>query len=866
MSKNLNYNLTFSTSSNVSNMGNIFTTGGNVGIGSSAPAFTLDITGSLRATGQVNLTSSTSIQNSTNNYSLTSGALNVSGDAVIGSELYFLNTTASPPTMNGRGTGSRIVLYPSQTVGGGDYGIGIESNNTWFQVPITSGGYKFYHGTTANVMGSGWVTLTAPHNSRGSIAVANVAGNWITNADAGDFTIRADSTTQKLHLGIGPQNASITLVSSGNIGIGTITPTYNLDITGNSRHYNANGISITISPNNGAFGAIECFTAGNTAKLPLCLNPYGGNVGIGTTAPLARLDISGGGDAGGASGESMLSLQYRTNNGGGFRHFVISRHNAVGLADTGNAIDFYLNNASTASTSSAPGTGNILGMTIAANGVGIKTTSTNSTLTVNNIVADRNVFDHSVSPLTVTQNSSSGTSILNDQLPVMHLCRQGFSGQTFGQRATFALSRYENNAANSRTRLDIQLAQNMYDTQNVMSIRGDGNVGINTTAPGTTLDVSGSARFISNINGPPNFFGIQNVNGGSSAYTAMFLGNETANYLSIFLNSTTRSLDGGLSSATIRNDGGALRLQSIAGNSTIFLGTNGNIGINTLTPSTAKLVISGVPGAVGLDLSSTDQYTEMRVVRNSLSSIDKDMYIQLAAGTGSKLRLYSNNTETMVLSSSNIGIGTATPTSRLTITPSTTESKITLWGNATNHYGFGVSGNQLNYHTETTSADHVFYGGGTNGNGTEVMRVKGTGVVSVTGVVKSSIPSWNVYLTGAGGVTGLITYNATLATAVNCTFNAGTGRVTCTIAGRYYIFFNAFANNDTSTGTQVLLRKNGTSISRCYNNSKLANAYGPSMPISAIVDLVVNDYIDVFCDSGSLHTNDNCYFGGYMLG
>ena len=113
---------------------------------------------------------------------------------------------------------------------------------------------------------------------------------------------------------------------------------------------------------------------------------------------------------------------------------------------------------------------------------------------------------------------------------------------------------------------------------------------------------------------------------------------------------------------------------------------------------------------------------------------------------------------------------------------------------------------------------------------------------------------------GVGGVTGLITYNATLATAVNCTFNAGTGRVTCTIAGRYCIFFNAFANNDTTTSTQVLLRKNGALISRCYNNSKLSN------PISAIVDLVVNDYIDIFCNSGSLHGNENCYFGGYILG
>ena len=81
----------------------------------------------------------------------------------------------------------------------------------------------------------------------------------------------------------------------------------------------------------------------------------------------------------------------------------------------------------------------------------------------------------------------------------------------------------------------------------------------------------------------------------------------------------------------------------------------------------------------------------------------------------------------------NVGVGTASPLSRLSISPGTTEAKITLWdnGSTTSHYGFGVSGAQLNYHVPGTGDTHVFYQGGKNGNGTELMRIQGNGTVGI---------------------------------------------------------------------------------------------------------------------------------------
>lgn len=88
---------------------------------------------------------------------------------------------------------------------------------------------------------------------------------------------------------------------------------------------------------------------------------------------------------------------------------------------------------------------------------------------------------------------------------------------------------------------------------------------------------------------------------------------------------------------------------------------NGNVGIGTTTPTTAKLVIDGPYGEQGLDLSTADQYANMRVLQNSNSALDRDMYFGYSSGSSSSLHLYSNNVETMTVRAGNVGIGTTDP-------------------------------------------------------------------------------------------------------------------------------------------------------------------------------------------------------------
>jgi hypothetical protein len=97
---------------------------------------------------------------------------------------------------------------------------------------------------------------------------------------------------------------------------------------------------------------------------------------------------------------------------------------------------------------------------------------------------------NSIAPLTITQLTATSGTVLNDPIPIIHICRVGTISESPDARATFSLCRYENSSTtDSRTRLDILLAHANYDSSNIISIRSDGKVGIGITNPSTLLEV-----------------------------------------------------------------------------------------------------------------------------------------------------------------------------------------------------------------------------------------------------------------------------------------------------------------------------------------------------------------------------------------
>jgi hypothetical protein len=178
----------------------------------------------------------------------------------------------------------------------------------------------------------------------------------------------------------------------------------------------------------------------------------------------------------------------------------------------------------------------------------------------------------------------------------------------------------------------------------LMRIKGNGNVGIGTAAPNAALQFSNNTAnrkivLYEGANNDHQFNGF-GLNPGVLRYQ---VNNSNDDHVFYAGTSTTTSNE----------------LMRIKG--------NGKVGIGTNNPTTAKLVINGIPTEEGLDLSSADQYANMRVIRNSLNSFDKDLYLGFQSGAVSALHLYSNNIETMTIKGGNAGIGTATPVSKLEV-------------------------------------------------------------------------------------------------------------------------------------------------------------------------------------------------------
>lgn len=86
--------------------------------------------------------------------------------------------------------------------------------------------------------------------------------------------------------------------------------------------------------------------------------------------------------------------------------------------------------------------------------------------------------------------STSPTQAITAPADIMHIRRNGETGVTYPLSASFALGKY-NNTISSETEMAIKLGNgNVYTPDvTVMTMRGNGNVGIGTTAPGSKLHI-----------------------------------------------------------------------------------------------------------------------------------------------------------------------------------------------------------------------------------------------------------------------------------------------------------------------------------------------------------------------------------------
>ncbi len=223
------------------------------------------------------------------------------------------------------------------------------------------------------------------------------------------------------------------------------------------------------------------------------------------------------------------------------------------------------------------------------------------------------------------------------------------------------------------------------------------------------------------------------------------------------------------------------------------------------------------------------------------------------------LDFYTASIKRMVISNSgDVGIGTNTPGFPLNF-PNSYGDKISLWGDAGFHYGFGIQGNLLQIYTDDVASD-IAFGHGRSDVFFEKLRIKGNGALSINGntgnagqVLQSngdSSPSWktmgSIIETHYRYPSQFSAYEGTLGLGATLVFTSLTFNITVTKKSRLIISASLWGYNGGCFGcgyraAAINIRING--INLVSNINGLAQLVTPNDASDNVV--ISNLFYDV---------------------
>jgi hypothetical protein len=377
------------------------------------------------------------------------------------------------------------------------------------------------------------------------------------------------------------------ITSTGNVGIGTTSPAQKLEIkntngqaatTGTTQNGIARfsvpsydealdvGFHVGVSGPS-SYAWLQSTNASNlSVNYNLALNPNGGNVGIGTTSPVASLQIGSGTSnafersqvaifSGTASGSILNALALVNSasaaNGNGT---ALNFHNASNYASTGRISTVQDSDVDTSMRFSVYNSVDntlVERLRISPNGnVGIGTDGPSEKLTVRTNTRYAATFN----TLVTTDNQTS-------------ISLGGFSNGAGGTGGSVSINAHHNHVANALSAISFSTFDGGLFER--MRITSTGNVGIGTTSPAQKLDVNGTAH-------------IGNIDIGAGQYQ-------------------NRINASGDASMVINSNGGVLSLNEDNNNNVLLGAGGGNVGIGTSSPA-HKLDVIGVTRTQGLHI------------------------------------------------------------------------------------------------------------------------------------------------------------------------------------------------------------------------------------------------------------------------